>query len=613
MVTRLALALALLAVPVAATREPSAETRPAPAQDFEARVDLVTVDVAVLDRSRRPVRGLTADDFTITENGVPRPVETFVEVDVAGPPSSRPVWSDRLGADVIENTREASRAIVIVLNDAGTGFSRGEPASVRTIARAVIDHLGPQDVAAVVYTHAGRSQNFTTNRVELMAAVDAFVPRVSAASGPPLGCVLRSCVTETLANVADVLQAAPPGRKLLVYIGSVFDLSRLLPDDDELLRATPDTMTSHLRTIQALQAANVSVYVFDPRGLAPTFASAEHRAPDLAARANALALDHAGLRALTEATGGLAFLGENAPENAVPTMFDENRSYYLLGIQPSPPADGRYRRLRVRVNRPDATVRTRDGYFRPGPLPAAGMTAKGDALGKVLGAGWARRDVPIEMSLLVLADRTTRGGAAVWMTARVDASGDPLTPVRFRAAMFDRNWRERGLVEGQSGAASADGRSPGPRDVQARFDVGPGRYELRLAAERGARLGSVIANVDVPDFSRRELTMSRIVFAHRDAGRPAPASDGLPLTPTLDRVFNGGDPVTAWVRIHQGTKRRPADAAATIRMLDSDGQVIAESGVSWRPSNSNRGASRISCTKSPPVASPPARTGFPCA
>ena len=86
----------------------------------------------------------------------------------------------------------------------------------------------------------------------------------------------------------------------------------------------------------------------------------------------------------------------------------------------------------------------------------------------------------------------------------------------------------------------------------------------------------MIANVDVPDFSRRELTMSRIVFAHRDAGRPAPASDGLPLTPTLDRVFNGGDPVTAWVRIHQGTKRRPADAAATIRMLDSDGQVIAE-------------------------------------
>ena len=41
---------------------------------FRARTDLVTVDVAVT-RARRPVTGLVASDFTLTDNGVPQTVE----------------------------------------------------------------------------------------------------------------------------------------------------------------------------------------------------------------------------------------------------------------------------------------------------------------------------------------------------------------------------------------------------------------------------------------------------------------------------------------------------------------------------------------------------------
>jgi hypothetical protein len=46
----------------------------APAQ-FRSGVDLITLDVTVLDRSRKPVLGLTADDFIVTDGGhtAPRP------------------------------------------------------------------------------------------------------------------------------------------------------------------------------------------------------------------------------------------------------------------------------------------------------------------------------------------------------------------------------------------------------------------------------------------------------------------------------------------------------------------------------------------------------------
>ncbi len=36
---------------------------------FRAAVDLVHLDVSVLDRNRRPVRGLSASDFIVLEDG----------------------------------------------------------------------------------------------------------------------------------------------------------------------------------------------------------------------------------------------------------------------------------------------------------------------------------------------------------------------------------------------------------------------------------------------------------------------------------------------------------------------------------------------------------------
>jgi hypothetical protein len=59
---------------------PQSQVQPVPL--FRTGVNLVTVDVSVLDKDRRPVRGLTADDFTILENGLPQPVAAFTAIDL---------------------------------------------------------------------------------------------------------------------------------------------------------------------------------------------------------------------------------------------------------------------------------------------------------------------------------------------------------------------------------------------------------------------------------------------------------------------------------------------------------------------------------------------------
>src|SRR5436190_5122037 len=90
----------------------SAQQPPRPsAPTFQSGVDVVLLDVSVLDKQRRPVRGLTTGDFTILEDGQPRPIAAFTAVDLPSAPSPAdarraPVkasWTRDVAADTATN------------------------------------------------------------------------------------------------------------------------------------------------------------------------------------------------------------------------------------------------------------------------------------------------------------------------------------------------------------------------------------------------------------------------------------------------------------------------------------------------------------------------------
>ena len=123
---------------------------------FRAGVELVQLDVAVLDDKRQPVRGLTAADFTVLDNGVATPIRAFTPVELAPRTrSTEAVWAEEVPPDVVTNqVGEQDGRLVIILMDRSIPVQ--QPTVVaRKIAAAAVEALGPHDLAAVISTSNG--------------------------------------------------------------------------------------------------------------------------------------------------------------------------------------------------------------------------------------------------------------------------------------------------------------------------------------------------------------------------------------------------------------------------------------------------------------------------
>ena len=76
----------------------------AQAPTFRAGVDVVQLDVSVIDKNRVPVRGLSAGDFRVSENGDTEPVVDVAEVNLPGPESAGAAWLHLVQPDVDTNS-----------------------------------------------------------------------------------------------------------------------------------------------------------------------------------------------------------------------------------------------------------------------------------------------------------------------------------------------------------------------------------------------------------------------------------------------------------------------------------------------------------------------------
>lgn len=279
------------------------------AQQFRSGVDLVRLPVVVTGKDRLLVRGLTPADFEILEDGAPQTMAAFAE--------------GALGDSVPLHLG--------LMLDTSSSMEQ----DVRAAAGAAIQFVSALDEAASV-TFVDFDANVRTGR---------FTP----ASYPQLFERIRQVKTAGMTALYDALAIYLNGTKdrpgqhvLLMYTDGGDSSSRLTYD----------------QILRLVRGSNVLVYALG---------YLEHQTSSVR---GALQIR---LGSLARETGGDAYFPASVRElhGIYARILDELGSRYTLGyVSSNPVADGRFRKVQVRLATPalkSAKVRTRSGYMAPTP------------------------------------------------------------------------------------------------------------------------------------------------------------------------------------------------------------------------------------------------------
>jgi VWFA-related protein len=618
---------------------PSAPSAPGQTPTFRVNVEYVEVDAVVTDRNGRLVRGLTQDDFQIFEDGKPQPISAFSTVDIPVERAPRPLYSpqaiepDVETIETIETNERPfdGRVYVMVVDDLHTYVGRSS--RVRAAARQFIEqHLGANDLMAVVHT-AGptdASQEFTSSKRLLLAAVDRTIGRkVQSATVGRTEQALRDTSTgrrspgdavadpdeaerrfnarqslNAVRGVADWFATVRGRRKAILFVseGIDYDISDFDNPGGSLI------MDAARETIAAAARGNVSIYGIDPRGLTNladetielgSLTGAGDISLGLGDRSiqRELLLSQSSLRQLSDDTGGFAVVNANDFATAFERIVRDSSSYYAMAYYPPDTKAGKFHKIEVKVRRPDLQVRARQGYVSPKAV-AKKADDRADAAssgGKLTPELRAALNSPLPVSGLtmkVFAAPFKGTAAAASIVLGVELRGrdlrlDPRDKVAVSFTIVDAKGKVRaGSTDTIDLALKPDTRervvAKGIRLLN-RVALPPGRYQLRVAAHDagGGGVGSVLYDLEVPDFAKLPFSISGMVLASPGATEPTVRPDEalrqmLPGPPMATRAFARNDEIALFVEVYdnQGSKPHKVDITATV--TTDAGTVVAK-------------------------------------
>ncbi len=274
---------------------------------YRVGVDIVSLNVTVTDAARRYVGDLSRDDFVVLEEGAPQNVVFFRKTDVP------------LALALLLDTSASMEQALATAQEAAIGFAR---------------QLGPADVAMLIDFDSKVQvlAHFTSDRSELEEAVRRTVAGGSTSLYNAVYIALKELSRIKLEDEQQGLR-----RRAIILLSDGEDTSSLVSFDELLdLASRSDTM---IYTIGLGSA--------DSSGRR-TFQDAQFV-----------------LRRLAQQTGGRAFFPQAARDLAgvYGEIRDELSSQYLLAYESGSQKNGQWRRVNVRVNRPNITVRARQGYY----------------------------------------------------------------------------------------------------------------------------------------------------------------------------------------------------------------------------------------------------------
>jgi len=573
---------------------------------FGIGLDLVRISVVVREKSGAPVRGLRREDFVVTEDGRPQIIEAFEFEEVtteravegslakepatAGPPLAVLGPTTTATASNTPSRDLGGKRLVVLLFDSN-GMEPDQLQRALDSAHTYIDkRLTEADLVAVTSigsTGLSVGQDFTDDRELLRRALDRIAGIDDASTADPSSADAAATddpaaadgftpdtseldlfnIDRRLRAIEDLSKALTPivQKKSVIYFSS--GMAGIGAENQVELRAAIDGAVK----------ANLAVYPIDTRGLEAVVPGGDARqasrggADVFSGRALSRQFDRQStsqdsLASLATDTGGKAFFDTNDFKDAFEQVVADSAAYYVLGYTSgNPRKDGRFRRMKVEVRRPDLKAEHRSGYYAERDFAHAGKTDRDLQLQEQLLADLSATDFPIWIE----AGYFRTGDNRFFVPLSVAIPGSALFPPDAARASKVPPGRLSldliGIVRDEAKRAVArirdtirvDANRPGAevrrKNVQYRTGttLPPGRYRLKLVARenQGGTFGSFETDIVVPDLRFQKLKVSSVTIgtqlepsARRDNPSPL-ARDGSELLPSVTHVVSARQPL----------------------------------------------------------------------
>ena len=530
---------------------------------FSTNSQLVVEVVAVHDKNGKVIEGLTAQDFTVTENGVPQTIKfcEFQKLDtVASPalptlgprPDPKPaappvpsVTSNQIAGETPGDIKYRDRRLLVMYFDMTAMPQADQLRALASAQKFIKTQITPADLVALMEYSAGSVKvlhDFTDKRDELLAQIDVLVAGesgfdetddVTPDSGAAFGqddaefnifnTDRQLSALETTVKMLGQLNE----KKALVYFASGLRLNGLA--NQAQLRAT----------LNAAIRANVSFFPIDARGLvaqAPlgdaTRGSSGGVAMYSGGAAGAMAASFSRsqdtLYALASDTGGKALLDFNDLSVGIVEAQKAISSYYILGYYTTNTAlDGKFRKIEITLKDLSAKLDYRHGYFGGREFSKFTSVDKERQLEEALMLGDPITDLTIAMEVNYF--QLNRAEYYVPVVMKIPGSelalakrgGAERTVIDFIGEIKDeygatvQNIRDKVDIKLSSDTAAELAKRPIEYDTG--YTLLPGTYTIKVLARDAetGRIGTYMTKFLIPNLNKEEkrVAISSVVLS----------------------------------------------------------------------------------------------------
>jgi VWFA-related protein len=594
-----------------APQTPQAQQPQQPQFRVHVTSELVLVNVVVRDNKGNLVRDLKKDDFTLLEDGKRQTISSFDfenvdELKTAGAAETTVSGTAPDGALLRPAEKTAAlnardRRLMLLFFD----FSGMDPEqidrSVDAAKKFVQTRMQPADLIALVSlaTNMRIDLDFTDDKTKVLGALTAYTSGQgqgfdNGATGSSEGAAETSgafTADDTDYNTFNADRKLLALQAIMQTLGKISQKKAIIYFSNGISQNGVDNQSALRAATASAVKANVSIYPVDIRGLQALPPGGEAQDASLhgqsayngAAVLNDLSSNAATqdtLSTLASDTGGKAFFDSNDFSGVFAQVQKDSSAYYVLGFTSTNALkDGRFRRLKVQLNRQDLKLDYRSGYYAGRDFEHLNRADREQQIQDELASELSQTDVAVyagaayfrqddshyylSVSLVIPGSQIPFVQAKDKDNATIDVIGEVRAGGKFAVGHL------RDTVKLALDTAQQVRR----KNVQYNtgFLLAPGSYHLKFVVRenQSGRMGSFETDVQIPDLRKVPLRMSSVVLssqrvpagAKKTSGPHPLVQDQTELVPNITHVFTQDQHLYLQYEVYDAARGKNPSAA----------------------------------------------------